>query len=74
MADTPMYSQYLNLKDKYPDCILLFRLGDFYEAFDDDAKTISKVLGITLTGRGKVIIEFQWLVSRIMLLSSIFQN
>lgn len=53
MADTPMYSQYLNLKDKYPDCILLFRLGDFYEAFDDDAKTISKVLGITLTGRGK---------------------
>ncbi|HRP36387.1 MAG TPA: DNA mismatch repair protein MutS [Candidatus Dojkabacteria bacterium] len=53
MADTPMYSQYLNLKDKYPDCILLFRLGDFYEAFDEDAKTISKVLGITLTGRGK---------------------
>lgn len=53
MADTPMYSQYLNLKDKYPDCILLFRLGDFYEAFDDDAKAISKVLGITLTGRGK---------------------
>jgi DNA mismatch repair protein MutS len=53
MADTPMYSQYMNLKDKYPDCILLFRLGDFYEAFDEDAKTISKVLGITLTGRGK---------------------
>lgn len=53
MADTPMYSQYQGLKDKYPDCILLFRLGDFYEAFDEDAKTISKVLGITLTGRGK---------------------
>jgi DNA mismatch repair protein MutS len=53
MADTPMYSQYQKLKDKYPDCVLLFRLGDFYEAFDDDAKTISKVLGITLTGRGK---------------------
>lgn len=53
MAETPMYSQYLNLKRQYPDCVLLFRLGDFYEAFENDAKTISKVLGITLTGRGK---------------------
>lgn len=53
MAETPMYSQYLNLKRQYPDCLLLFRLGDFYEAFESDAKTISKVLGITLTGRGK---------------------
>lgn len=53
MAETPMYSQYLQLKKQYQDCILLFRLGDFYEAFDTDARTISKVLGITLTGRGK---------------------
>ncbi len=53
MAETPMYSQYLNLRRQYPDCLLLFRLGDFYEAFESDAKTISKVLGITLTGRGK---------------------
>lgn len=53
MAKTPMYAQYSNLKNKYKDCILLFRLGDFYEAFEDDAKIISKVLGITLTGRGK---------------------
>src|SRR3989304_6236959 len=50
---TPMLEQYLSLKQKYPDCILLFRLGDFYEGFQDDAKILSKVLGITLTGRGK---------------------
>lgn len=50
---TPMLQQYKSLKKKYSDSILLFRLGDFFEAFEDDAKTISKVLGITLTGRGK---------------------
>lgn len=48
-----MLQQYKALKRKYRDSILLFRLGDFFEAFEDDAKTISKVLGITLTGRGK---------------------
>lgn len=53
MQTTPMHEQYLQIRKKYPDCILLFRLGDFYEAFDEDAKTVSKVLGITLTGRGK---------------------
>jgi len=45
--------QYATVKAKYPDTILLFRMGDFYETFDDDAKTTSKVLGITLTRRGK---------------------
>lgn len=50
---TPMQEQYYRIKEKYPDTILLFRLGDFYEAFNDDAKTLSRVLGITLTGRGK---------------------
>lgn len=50
---TPMQEQYNALKNQYPDCILLFRLGDFYEAFNDDAKKLSKILGITLTGRGK---------------------
>ena len=45
--------QYASVKAKYPDTILLFRMGDFYETFDDDAKTTSKVLGITLTRRGK---------------------
>jgi len=48
-----MQKQYLQLKKEYSDYILLFRLGDFYEAFYDDAVTISKILGITLTGRGK---------------------
>jgi len=50
---TPMYKQYNKLKKKYEDCILLFRLGDFYECFDNDAKIISKVLSIVLTSRGK---------------------
>lgn len=45
--------QYASVKAKYPDTILLFRMGDFYETFDDDARTTSKVLGITLTRRGK---------------------
>ena len=48
---TPMRQQYLSLKSQYPDCILLFRLGDFYETFDDDAKTIAKVCDVVLTSR-----------------------
>lgn len=50
---TPMMKQFLDLKQQYSDCILLFRAGDFYETFYDDAKTASKVLGITLTKRGE---------------------
>lgn len=50
---TPMQRQYNSLKKQYDDCLLLFRLGDFYECFNNDAKIISKVLGITLTSRGK---------------------
>jgi DNA mismatch repair protein MutS len=49
---TPLMQQYHQVKSKYPDTILLFRMGDFYETFDDDAKITSKVLGITLTKRG----------------------
>lgn len=49
---TPLMKQYGQMKAKYPDTILLFRLGDFYETFEDDAKIASKVLGITLTKRG----------------------
>jgi DNA mismatch repair protein MutS len=49
---TPLMHQYQQVKAKYPDTILLFRMGDFYETFDDDAKITSKVLGITLTKRG----------------------
>ncbi|MBI3787153.1 MAG: DNA mismatch repair protein MutS [Ignavibacteriales bacterium] len=44
--------QYQQVKAKHPDTILLFRMGDFYETFDEDAKLASKVLGITLTKRG----------------------
>lgn len=48
---TPMMQQYLNLKEKYSDCLLFFRLGDFYEMFFEDAKIGSKVMELTLTGR-----------------------
>ncbi len=48
---TPMMEQYLKVKKEYADCLVLFRLGDFYELFLDDAKIGSEVLGITLTTR-----------------------
>ncbi|MDP4180893.1 MAG: DNA mismatch repair protein MutS [Bacillota bacterium] len=48
---TPMMQQYLDIKEKYNDCILFFRLGDFYEMFFKDAETASRELEITLTGR-----------------------
>jgi DNA mismatch repair protein MutS len=48
---TPMMRQYYELKEQYPDSILFFRLGDFYEMFGDDAKLASKVLEIALTSR-----------------------
>lgn len=50
---TPMELQYEQIKKKYPDCILFFRLGDFYEGFDEDAKIMAKTLGIVLTSRRK---------------------
>ena len=49
---TPLMKQYAQVKAKYPDTILLFRMGDFFETFEEDAKTTAKVLGITLTKRG----------------------
>jgi DNA mismatch repair protein MutS len=48
---TPLMAQYYKIKQANPDTILLFRVGDFFETFEDDAKTASKVLGITLTKR-----------------------
>ncbi len=48
---SPGRRQFLEFKAKYPDSLLLIRMGDFYEAFDDDAHTLSKVLGIALTAR-----------------------
>lgn len=48
---SPMMNHYLETKEQYPDCILFYRLGDFYEMFFDDALTASKALEITLTGK-----------------------
>lgn len=48
---TPLMAQYYKIKQAHPDTILLFRVGDFFETFEEDAKTASKVLGITLTKR-----------------------
>ena len=51
MALSPMMQQYMQIHQEYPDCLLLFRLGDFYELFFDDAKTASRELELTLTGK-----------------------
>ncbi len=50
---TPMMAQYLTIKDRYPDALLFYRMGDFYELFNDDAIKASETLDITLTKRGK---------------------
>ena len=51
MAISPMMAQYLDIKEQYRDHILFFRLGDFYEMFYDDAKLVSRLLDLTLTGK-----------------------
>ena len=51
MKLSPMMQQYLDIKAEYQDCILFFRLGDFYEMFFEDAKTTSRELELTLTGK-----------------------
>jgi DNA mismatch repair protein MutS len=48
---TPLRQQYLDIKKQYPDCILFFRLGDFYEMFDEDAEVAARELDLVLTGR-----------------------
>ena len=48
---TPLMRQYFEIKSKYKDTVLLYRMGDFYETFDEDARTVHKILGITLTKR-----------------------
>lgn len=53
MSETPMMKQYLGFKKQYPDKIVLFRMGDFFETFGEDARTASKVLNITLTKRDR---------------------
>jgi DNA mismatch repair protein MutS len=51
MQLTPMMQQYMNIKQDYPDCILFFRLGDFYEMFFEDALIASQDMEVTLTGK-----------------------
>ena len=50
---SPGMQQYMNIKNAHPDCVILFRMGDFYETFYDDAKLVARELEITLTSRGK---------------------
>src|ERR1041384_4080846 len=50
---TPMMRQYLEIKAAHPDCLLFYRMGDFYELFFQDAEIASRALGIVLTKRGK---------------------
>ena len=51
LVETPLMKQYVEMKKKHPDAVLLFRVGDFYETFSDDAIVASEILGITLTRR-----------------------
>ena len=59
---TPMMKQYLETKKDYQDCILFYRLGDFYEMFYEDALTASRELEITLTGKSCDRIHFKQLI------------
>jgi DNA mismatch repair protein MutS len=52
-VDTPLMRQYLEVKDRHPDCVVFFRLGDFYEMFFDDAVVVARALDLTLTSRDK---------------------
>jgi len=51
---TPLMRQYLEIKNQFPEEIVFFRMGDFYEMFGEDAKTASRILGIALTSRGQI--------------------
>lgn len=57
IVETPLMKQYIEMKAKHPDAILLFRVGDFYETFSDDAITTSEILGITLTRRANGVAQ-----------------
>src|SRR6266516_4063053 len=52
---TPMMQQHREAKERHPGMLLLFRMGDFYETFEEDAEVLSRVLGIALTSRDKTI-------------------
>ncbi len=72
---TPMMKQFFELKAKHPDAIMLFRCGDFYETYSEDAVVASEILGITLTKRanGQVRV-WKWRASRITLWILICRN
>jgi hypothetical protein len=53
MNESPMTKRWREVKDQNPDCLVLFRMGDFYESFYEDAKTLAAVIGLTLTTRNK---------------------
>ena len=52
-SHTPMMQQYFKIKSEFPDTLLFYRMGDFYELFYDDAKRAAQILDITLTARGQ---------------------
>jgi len=58
IAETPLMKQYIEIKSKHPDAVLLFRVGDFYETFSQDAIDASEILGITLTRRANGAAQF----------------
>ena len=58
IAEPPMMKQFVEIKAQHPDAILLFRVGDFYETFSDDAISASEILGITLTRRANGAAQF----------------
>ncbi len=58
IVETPLMKQYAEMKSKHPDAVLLFRVGDFYETFSDDAITASEILGITLTRRANGVAQY----------------
>ena len=62
MPLTPMMQKYMETKEEYKDCILFYRLGDFYEMFIEDAKTCSQELDLTLTGKSclQIFILTNW--------------
>src|SRR5919199_2020265 len=49
--ETPLRRQYEELKRQHPDCVLLFHLGDFFESFEEDARTVARTCGVALTSR-----------------------
>ena len=73
--ETPLMKQYNEIKNKYPDACLLFRVGDFYETFGEDAVRAAGILGITLTKEVQVLKrKRRWPVSRIILSIRIYPS